>query len=205
VFRHQRDMSEAAWLDAVSAHAHLMAGGRLEPVPVSSPGLLPEPGEQAVGVFERAAGVSMAFARYSAADIAYSPGRTAVIMGSPHFLIGFALGSIALRTRARRQARRAATAQWRPTPLLCLVLTSRRLWCEVAEPNGTRWLNFNYDTITGLELTHRALTMTFTQSEPLRLVGDWAPWCAAVIAHYRYGPSAGALLPAPRGAPPFTG
>lgn len=95
-----------------------------------------------------------------------------------------------IRASVRRRARRHAAPQWRPCPLHRTVVTTRRLWCEIAEPQERRWLNFNYDTITGLNLDGDALNIAFLHSEPLRLAGTWAPWCAAVIAHYRYGNSA---------------
>jgi hypothetical protein len=41
----------------------------------------------------------------------------------------------------------------------------------------------------------------FDDAEDLRLAGQDAPWCAAVIAHFRYGPNAAAaMLPALRTA-----
>jgi hypothetical protein len=40
--------------------------------------------------------------------------RPAVIMGSPQFLAGYALGTVVHRARLRRTARRLAQPQWRP-------------------------------------------------------------------------------------------
>lgn len=48
--------------------------------------------------------------------------------------------------------------------------------------HGPRWLNFNHDTIADLRLDGAALVLSFLQAEPLRLSGELAPWCAAVIA-----------------------
>jgi hypothetical protein len=100
----------------------------------------------------------------------------------------------------RKRAQRAAAPQWHHSYLTCVVVTTRRIWCEIAEQTGPRWLSFNYDTITALNLTGASLTFGFLQSEPLLLTGDWIPWCAAVIAHYRYGNAAGAVVPALHGA-----
>jgi hypothetical protein len=75
-------------------------------------------------------------------------------------------------------------------------VTTRRLWCEVVTSSGFEWLNFDYDTIVNLNLTGNALTLTFLQSEPLCLSGAWAPWCAAVIAHFRFGQNASLVVPA---------
>jgi hypothetical protein len=66
-------------------------------------------------------------------------------MGSPQFLAGYAMGAVVQRARLRRKARRLAAPQCRPTPLGCAVVINRRLWCLV----DGRWVNFDYDTITG--------------------------------------------------------
>jgi hypothetical protein len=192
---HRQDLSTAAWAEAVCVHTHLLANGHLTAVDTPVPGLTPEPAEYAVGVLQRASGVTLEYARYYAANVVYTVGGPAVVVGSPQFLTGFILGSTIRHARMRRRAQRQAAPQWRPALLLCAVVTTRRLWCEVAETTGPRWLNFNYDTITSLNLTGNALTLTFQQSEPLSLAGDGAPWCAAVIAHYHYGPAAAAVLP----------
>lgn len=74
--------------------------------------------------------------------------------------------------------------------------TFELLWCEVVTSSGFEWLNFNYDATVNLNLTGNALTLTFLQSEPLCLSGTWAPWCAAVIAHFRFGHNASLVVPA---------
>ena len=71
-----------------------------------------------------------------------------------------------MQGRARRRARRLAAPQWRPRWLNQTVVTTRRLWFEVATSNGYDWVNFNYDTIVNLDLTGDALTLTFLQSPP---------------------------------------
>jgi hypothetical protein len=45
-------------------------------------------------------------------------------------------------------------------------------------------------------LTSEGLILSFLASAPLRLSGSWAPWCAAVIAHLRFGRDAAAAVPA---------
>lgn len=182
--RRSIDTSADALAEAVSVHAHLQANGRLLPVEPPAPGLTPEPGEYAVGVFAHSAGVPMTYARYYAADVVYVSGRPAVVVGTPQFVTGYAIGSVIRQTRGLRRARREAAAQWRACPLLCTVVTTCRIWCSVVEAAGPRWLNFNYDTITDLRLDRDSLTISFAQSEPLRLSGPWAPWCAVVAAHY---------------------
>lgn len=56
-------------------------------------------------------------------------------------------------------------------------------------------MNFDYDTIVRLDLTGDAMTLRFLRSSPLRLTGAWVPWCAAVIAHFRFGQSASLMVP----------
>lgn len=183
---------DTAWTQAVSTHAHLLGDGRLDPVDAPAPGLVPESGEYAVGVIPG----GMSFARYDIAQVVHGGTGPALVAGSQPFVTGFVLGSLFLRGRRRRRARRAAAAQWRPTPLLRVVVTTRRLWCEVATDTGPKWLHFNYDTIADLRLNGAELVLSFLQAEPLRLSGELAAWCAAVIAHYRFGPNAPAAVPA---------
>lgn len=177
-------------------HAHLMANGTLNAVVPPVLGLTPAPGEYAVGVLARSAGMALDYARYGAAEVVHSVGEPSIVIGSPQFVIGYALASTLLRARVRRRARRMAAPQWRPAWLLCTVLTTRRLWCELEQPHGTCWLCFDYDAITHIDLDRYTLTLTFQQSEPLQLTGAWAPWCATVVAHYRYGQAAAPILPA---------
>ncbi len=84
-----------------------------------------------------------------------------------------------MQGRARRRARRLAAPQWRPYGLSQTVVTTRRLWCEIASSAGYEWVNFNYDQIVNLGLTG----------------GAWMPWCAAVIAHFRFGQNAPLAVP----------
>jgi hypothetical protein len=171
---------------ARALHANLCAQRSL--VPIAPPAGLPlEPSEWVLGAFTRA----MTYHRYCAAEIVYHTGP-AVVVGSPHFLIGYALGAAVQRARLRRKAHRLAQPQWRSAPLTYTVVTNRRLWCHV----DRQWAYFDYDTITGFELRDQALTLSFTQAIPLRITGAWAPWIAVAVAHLRYGSLTAAQLPA---------
>lgn len=191
---HKNNGYTAAWTAAVDTYAHLASGGQIDPIELTIPGLTPEPGEYAVGVFARARGVLINYARYYAVDVTYSTPST-VLFGSPAFVVGGLIGSAFARSRIRKRAQREAAPQWRTTYLTCVVVTTRRIWCEIAEQAGPRWLNFNYDQITTFNLTGTSMTLGFLQAVPLQLTGDWVPWCAAVIAHYRYGHAAGSAVP----------
>jgi hypothetical protein len=137
----------------------------------------------------------MSYARHRATDVTWVHTGPRLVVGSPQFLTGYILGSLVMQSRARRRARRLSAPQWRPHWLSQTVVTTRRLWCEVATSNGYEWVNFNYDTI--------ALTLTFPQSPPLRLAGAWVPWCAAVIAHFRFGQNAPLAVPVLQRAAPM--
>jgi hypothetical protein len=117
-------------------HAALSSGHVLSAVPVSVPGLVPGHGEYAVGVFARSGGAPTSYARYYAADVTWVPTGPRLVVGSPQFLTGYILGSIVMQGRARRRARRLAAPQWRPYSLSQTVVTTRRLWCEVATSSG---------------------------------------------------------------------
>jgi hypothetical protein len=174
-------------------HANLCAGRPLVAVAPPVAGLLPAPGEWALGVLGRSTGVHLDYARHCAADVVtYSTGP-AVVFGSPQFLAGYALGTVVQRGRLHRKARRLAEPQWRLYgPLVCTVVTNRRLWCQVAG----QWVNFDHDTITGFDLTNTTLTLSFAEASPLRISGPWALWISVAVAHLRYGPNVAARIPA---------
>ena len=166
-------------------HADLCA--QLPLVPIAPPaGLSLEPGEWVLGVFTHA----LTYHRYCAAEVVYGTGP-AVVVGSPHFLVGYALGTLVQRARLRRKANQLAQPQWRSAPLVCTVVTNRRLWCHV----DSQWAYFDYDAITGYEFQDHALTVSFTQAIPLRITGAWAPWIAVAVAHLRYGSAIAARIP----------
>lgn len=174
-------------------HANLCALRSLVPVTPPVAGLLPAPGEWALGVFARRDGVHLDYARHCAADVVTYRTGPAVVFGSPHFLAGYALGTVAQRARLQRKARRLAAPQWRHYgPLLCTVVTNHRLWCQV----DGQWVHFDYDTITGFDLTHHALTLSFAAASPLRISGPWALCIGVAVAHLRYGTHVAARIPA---------
>lgn len=183
----------AAWAQAVSAHRHLLQpGNRLRGVTPPAE-VTVESGEDVVGVLPG----GLSFARYDRGRTAL-PGANTVVVGPAPTVAGFLVTEMALRGHRRRQAQRAAAARWWPAPLRQTVIATRRLWCEISTESGSRWLHFAYDTITDTGhpiLAGDALTLNFRDAEPLRLCGDLAPWCAAVIAHYRFGPHAPRHVP----------
>jgi hypothetical protein len=183
------------YVDAASLLYFLLGGGRM--AAVEAPALRLEPGEYPVAVLSARTGNGLNFERCLGASVTYSaPGGFAV--GSPQFVAGFAVGTVLQRTYARHKAYKFSMPQWRPFPLCCTVVTTRRLWCEVTEGAGANWLNFDYDAVASLDLNDHALAIGFhpdTQAAPLRLTGAWAPWCAVVVAYHRFGPAAANVLP----------
>jgi hypothetical protein len=145
-----------------------------------------------LGVFSRAGGVYLGYARYYGADVVYYSTGPAAIMGSPQFLAGYAMGAVVQRARLRRKARQFGAPQWRSTPMTCTVVTNRRLWCQV----DGQWVNFDHDTITGFDLHNTAMTVSFLQASLLRISGAWALWIGVAVAHLRYGSNVAARIPA---------
>ena len=148
----RRMSTSNAWLRAVSMHAHLAANGRIAPLSLPmdiAPAVVVERNENVVGIFDG----GMTFERYYATEVRYNSGGPTYVTGSQQFVTGYLLAELALGGHRHRRARREAAPQWRPTPLLRVVVTTRRLWCQVVGSTCLRWMHFNYDTITGLTLT----------------------------------------------------
>lgn len=183
--------SQTPWKTACDLHTTLSAGGTFPAVPVPPPvAHLPrEHDEYAIGVFGPPTGLDLNYARFVGADVVVASRGPAVLVGDLNFLAGYALGSIAMRQRARHQARRMAEPQWRPWPMAHAVVTTRRIWCEIP---GDEWKNFNYDAAIGMRLTDdNALVMYYSDPvPPVRLAGTWAPWIAVAVAHLTFGPTA---------------
>ncbi|RJQ66161.1 hypothetical protein D5S17_35635 [Pseudonocardiaceae bacterium YIM PH 21723] len=182
--------STEAWGHAVKTYDHLLLqGGRLAPVDPPAPGMLPGRGEHAVGVL---APGWMTYQRYVAVTpTTYDEGGPGIVVGSQPFVAGYVLASIARGAFHRNRIQRESAPQWHYSQLGHVVLTTHRLWCEVAG----EWMNFPYDCAVGLRLDGAALTLSYLDAEPLCLAGDLAPWCAAVIAHYRFGANAPQVVP----------
>lgn len=181
-----------AWSRAAMIHAQLLAGAQLDPVRLPAEvdvQLARVPGEYPVGHFMG----GLRFARRYPLPVRYGGGPT-VAVGSPRFVAGALVGAIAVNTMLRRRARRIAVDQWRDVQLHRVVLTTHRLWCLVQD-GGPRWLHIGYDSIVRLTLNGAEMTLDLAGGEPLRLAGAEAAWCAAVIAHYRYGAAAATVLP----------
>jgi hypothetical protein len=187
-----RGSGSTARVHARQVHTYLAAGGALRPAEVPHAvwrhvGM--DPGEYPVGYFPSGSGLW--FARRYGTTVSNSGSGPTVLVGSPDFVAGAVIGATVVGIVRQARARRAAAPQWRPAPLRQAVVTTRRLWCEV----DGRWVRLGYDAIVDMRLHHGALEVRFQGAEDLRLTGAGVPWCAAVIAHYRYGPAAARVLP----------
>jgi hypothetical protein len=185
--------AETPWHAACRLHSTLYNGWALDPVPAPFPELGQEPGEHVVGVFPTGPGEQqLGYARWLADDVVVTSGGKLVV-GTPHFLAGYALGSAVSAARTRRKARRLAQPQWHHRPMTCAVVTTRRLWCDLSEGG---WQHFAYSHTTDVVLDGDMVVLHFTGSvASLRLDGPWAAWIAVAIAHHRFGGEALRRLP----------
>ncbi|WP_309116003.1 hypothetical protein [Saccharothrix sp.] len=164
---------------AVLLHRHLLSSGSLQPCmdPLPHGVGLYEAGETLLGVFGRAE--VGAYHRFYSEPVTRTGGPL-VLTTDPRFATGFVLG-----TAARRMFSRSGGSAWHARTLVTTAVTTRRLWCLVAESDGAAtWRWFNFDNVTHLELHGDRMTAQFVGATPLRLAGPWAPWCAVILAHY---------------------
>ena len=179
--QHQNTAANA-WAAAADVREYLARGGVLpavhSPVPLDA-------GEHAVAVLNHHTGSSFHYERYLAAEVIVPTSGPSVIVGPPAFVAGAIAMNALRRARAQHQAQAAAAWQWRPSPVMGVTLTTKRLWVH---PYGTERRHFTFDSITGLWVHHNSMTLEFAMATAMRLTGAAVPWLATVIAHYRRCP-----------------
>ncbi|MFJ8966713.1 hypothetical protein ACIRG5_45690 [Lentzea sp. NPDC102401] len=184
--QHQNTAANA-WAAAADVREYLARGGALptvhSPVPLDAD-------EHAVAVLNHHTGSAFHYERYLCAEVTVpTPGPT-VIVGPPAFVAGAVAMNALRRARAQHQAQAAAAWQWRPSPVMGVTLTTKRLWVH---PYGTERRHFTFDSITGLWLHDSSMTLEFAQVAAMRLTGAAVPWLAVVIEHYHrcagFGPA----------------
>ncbi|WP_336160056.1 hypothetical protein [Amycolatopsis sp. VC5-11] len=186
---------------AMQLHAFLLGGGQLGPV-ADLPGTAFDPGEYTVTRLDSGLG----YARLCTAApqaVPVQSGGVTVMVGDPAYVAGFALGATLRSTMQHRAIRRACTPQWRSQPLVATALTTRRLWTDVLDGGQVKRHWANHEMVTDIRLAGDRLELYFARGAPLSLTGPWAPWCAALIAHYRYGTRAAAVLPSLNSVLPY--
>jgi hypothetical protein len=193
----RRRSTSTAWRRALAVHAHLARGGYVPPVSlpahVRAGVQLDAQDDTPICVIPIMSGGSggLTYARLCPAASGYRRGPV-VVVGSPKFVAGAILGATALNMLGPRQDK----LRWSSAELLTVVITTRRMWCEVVGGRIRQWVRIGYDGIASMQIVNDALQLYFNDgAEPLRMAGNDALWCAAVIAHYRYGQDAARMLP----------
>jgi len=165
-----RGGSGSEWGFAVGLADHLAHGGGLPEV--VSPVLL-DAGEVLhadLGAFGW---------RFQAMDVLYEEPRV-IAFGRPLLLAAASIGAASARRRARAEAERLATPQWRALGSLRVLATDQRLlvWFEGA------WASVWYDGIREMhpDLVNDRVTMLFDDDPPYALAGPWVPYLTVVIA-----------------------
>ncbi len=175
------DSYAAAWQQAVQLERELASSCQLGSI--CAPLEIPlSTGEAAIGNFS-----GLTYERYLTADVRYIPPRD-FVFGPPHFVAGYLFGSTIRDIRGRRKARKLSAPQWRCFPSHRTVVTTHRIWCELMDDYGPRWLQFDFAAIATAHLDEWTLVLNFHTAAPLRLTGAWAPWIAVAVAYFRYGP-----------------
>ncbi|OLZ51655.1 hypothetical protein BS329_15425 [Amycolatopsis coloradensis] len=174
------------WAEAVELEHDLALG--VEPEAITPPPTLPtgrDDGERVLAEFSRARQVHLRYERFESRDVLHVPDGPSFVVGSPGFVATAIVGTALRRARQRGKARAMAAPQWHEHNLDVTVVTTHRLWCHV---DGI-WANFNFDEISGVELTASipALTLAFRSTTPLRISGKWAPWIAVASAYGAFG------------------
>ncbi|WP_406639078.1 hypothetical protein [Amycolatopsis sp. WGS_07] len=194
---HDSEISPLA--QAMKLHAFLLGGGQLGPVG-DLPGLALDPGEYTVGTL----GAVLGYARLrSAVPQPARPGTTTVIAGDYAHVAGWAMGAALRGTLQVAADLRSRAPRWCPQPLVAAALTTRRLWTEVIEAGQPRRHWVNYEMVTGMRLAGDRLELHFVHATSMALTGPWAPWCAALVAHYRYGAWAAQAVPSLNSVLPY--
>ncbi|MFT7765567.1 hypothetical protein [Clavibacter tessellarius] len=189
--------SAAGWAEACRLRAAILRGEA--PPAITVWDVVLEPGE--VLLYD----VQADYERYYGRDVTYTRSG-GLFVGSPAFVLGGMAATMIGNASRRNAAEAEAAEQWRELQPVRLVISDRRLLCQV----GGRWLAFWYAGMTAVypEVREWALVCQFPDAEPLRLRGVDAPIAAVItvlgtqgIAAVRDHPSLQALGPVERRDP----
>ncbi|MFT2708056.1 hypothetical protein [Clavibacter zhangzhiyongii] len=190
--------SAAGWAEACRLRAAILRGEPLRSITVWD--VVLEPGE--VLLYD----VPADYERYYGRDVTYTR-SSGFFVGSPAFVLGGMAATMIGNASRRSAAEAQAAEQWRELQPVRLVISDRRLLCQV----GGRWLAFWFAGMTAVypEVREWALVCQFADAEPLRLRGVDAPIAAVLTVLGAQGldavrdhPSLQALGPVPRWDPP---
>ncbi len=132
------------------------------------------------------------YARYYGQDVSYTQSG-GFFFGHPLF-VAAGLAVTAAGNSARRSAAEAsAREQWREHQTVRLVVSNRRLICNV----GGQWLSFWYSDMTAVypEVEQWSLICQFGSTSPLLLTGLEVPSAALITVLMTHGPAAVAEHP----------
>lgn len=112
--------------------------------------------------------VTAAYSRYYGGDGSYVHVNGFFFGSAPFVVAGYALTALGNSSR-RAAARNEAALRWREHQTAHVLLTNRRLVCNVAG----RWLSFYYSAVTAVypEPLNWSVVLDFADTQPLRLTG----------------------------------
>jgi hypothetical protein len=180
--RRDRRLAEAEQWELARHLMATLSSGPILQSDIKIWGVILEPGEVLL------VDTTAEYARYYGLEPTYVH-TNGVFMGSASFVVA-GYGLIAWANHRRRKAARAAAeTSWREHQQVRLLITDRRLLCQVS---GGRWLSFYYSAATAMYPEPGAWTVVldFHEAVPLRIAGVGAP-CTAVVATWALHGSTG--------------
>jgi hypothetical protein len=172
-----RNEAAQAWLaDAEQMMSRLTWGD--PPSPLTVWGVVLHPGEQAHLQLQ------LTYSRLYGHDVTYRRGSS-LFIGSPGMVLAAAAGNMIGEAAAKSRARQAAETRWRDHQNSTVILTNRRVICQV----DGQWASFHHSGVTALypDLPNRSVVVEFADTVPLCLHGLAAPTAMVYLCWAIYG------------------
>jgi hypothetical protein len=117
--------------------------------------------------------------------VTYSGGGGGCYVGPPGVILVAAVGNLIGEAAAASRAKDAAVPRWRDHQVCTVILTNRRLICQVEG----RWASFHYSGVTAVypDLADRGVVLQLADPVPLRLHGLGAPSAMVYLCWALYG------------------
>jgi hypothetical protein len=143
-------------------------------------GVVLEDGEQFIS------DVQADYARYHGTDVGYTHLNGLFLGSVPFTALGYGFTAIGNASR-RATAEAVARTRWREYQPVRLIITDRRLLCQVV---GGRWLSFHYRGAAAIypEPAVWSLVIDFPDSAPIRVGGMGSPIASVAAVWAVYGP-----------------
>ncbi len=150
---------------------HMVTGGELEPL-ASTP-IPPQPGETTY------ADLPLEYSRFYGTNESYRQ-RSLRVSGPPVFIVTALAANVVTNAAARQRAQMRAAPQWREHQVVRTVLSNTRLL--VSTSSG--WMSFWHRGLVEFlpEPDAFALTLAFSDCEPVMLRGPGVPWLSVAMA-----------------------